>query len=235
MMMVPNLIQVTQREFRKAANPEIAKAKHTYLKTTMPLYGIPSPERRAIQSNVLMNLTIDSSTCYETCIRALWALPHREEKYFAIDVALKYKTYIHLDSLGLYENMIREEYAWWDLVDPIAVNLVGKVALRHPERMEAILRQWIHDDNMWIRRTAILAQLKHKRRMNQQLLFEFCRERMHEKEFFVCKAIGWVLREYAKTAPDAVIDFLRREKPHLSTLSYRDGSRILVKEGKMEA
>ena len=235
--MVPNIIEVTQREFRKASNPEIVKAKQSYMKTTMPFYGIPSPERRAIQNNVLMemDLTIDSPTSYETCIRALWALPHREEKYFAIDVALKYKTYIHFDSLGLYENMIREEYAWWDLVDPIAINLVGKVALHHPERMEEILRQWIHDDNMWIRRTAILAQLKHKRQMNQQRLFECCRERMHEKEFFVRKAIGWVLREYAKTAPEAVIGFLRREKPHLSKVSYQEASRILVKDGKMKA
>jgi len=232
---IKNLIQSTKREFHKAANPETAMGMQNYMKTTMPCYGIKAPQRRAIQTIVSGDLVMDSPIAYETCLRALWALPHREEKYFAIDTAIHYKNFIELENLGLYEEMIRAEYAWWDLVDPIAIHLVGDVAYLHPETLEPILRQWINDDNIWIRRTAILCQLKHKKRTNQDMLFEFCRERMHEKEFFIQKAIGWALRSFGKSAPEAVISFLRKEKPYLSKLSYREGSRILIKEGKMKA
>lgn len=121
----------------------------------------------------------------------------------------------------------------WDFLDGIAVNLIGRVALQNKSSMEPLLRQWIADEDMWIRRTAILAQLKHKQETNADLLFELCRARMHEKEFFIRKAIGWALREYGKTNPDSVINFLKEEKANLSGLSYREGSRILIKEGHM--
>eukprot|EP00542_Grammatophora_oceanica_P016881 CAMPEP_0194040656 /NCGR_PEP_ID=MMETSP0009_2-20130614/12621_1 /TAXON_ID=210454 /ORGANISM="Grammatophora oceanica, Strain CCMP 410" /LENGTH=115 /DNA_ID=CAMNT_0038683855 /DNA_START=548 /DNA_END=895 /DNA_ORIENTATION=+ len=115
--------------------------------------------------------------------------------------------------------------------------MVGRVALDDDweGRVEPLLRQWIQDDNRWIRRTAILAQLKHKTRTHADVLFDFCEQRMHEKEFFIRKAIGWALREYGKTNPKAVIAFLQKHKKELSPLSYKEGSRILVKLGKMKA
>ena len=172
---------------------------------------------------------------YQTSVEALWKLPYREEKYLAIDVGLRYEDCITMECLPQYEQMLREDFAWWDLVDPIAINLVGKVAYRNPTEMKPILNRWIGDDNMWIRRAAILAQLKFKDRMDEELLFRFCRKSMHEKEFFIRKAIGWVLREYSKTAPNVVKAFLEEEKSNLSTLSYREGSKVLVKRGLMSS
>ena len=170
---------------------------------------------------------------YSELVETLWNLPHREEKYIAIDVAMHYKKCIVLDNLPLYESMIREEFMWWDLVDPLATNIIGTLTKNARSEMEPVLRSWIEDDNMWIRRTAILAQLKHKEQTNGDMLLEFCRRCMREQEFFIRKAIGWALREYAKTEPERVKTFLLQEKEHLSGLSFREASRTMVKEGKM--
>lgn len=228
---IKKMVHIVQAELRKKRDLNKATSMQNYLKTKMPMYGLQKPARARIEKLMYDHVEVDSVQMYQECIKALWSLPHREEKYLAIDLALKYKNYIGLESLDLYESMLREDYMWWDFCDPISVNLVGKLALHHD--IEPKLHQWITDDNMWIRRMAILAQLKHKTQINSDLMFDFCRQRMHEKEFFIRKAIGWVLREYSKTDPDAVITFLRTEKTHLSGLSYREGVKVLVRQGKM--
>ena len=237
---VSNILTVAQNELKKFTDPEKAKIMQGYCKTTMPMYGIQKPDRAKVEKIIhqyLMEQKITlTGSLYVDCVQGLWSLPNREEKYLAIDFALKYKEQIVWENLPLYENFFirdHEDIMWWDFVDPIAVNLVGRVALQNKSRMEPLLRQWINDENMWIRRTAILAQLKHKQDTNGLLLFELCRSRMHEKEFFIRKAIGWALREYGKTNPDSVVKFMKDEKANLSGLSYREGSRILVKDGRM--
>jgi 3-methyladenine DNA glycosylase AlkD len=207
----------------------------------MPMYGIQKPQRAVIEKKLYplfeddetKNTNMDQ-TLNQTCIQALWKLPHREGKYLAIDMAMHYKECIGLETFDLYEDMIREDYMWWDLLDPIAINLVGGVAHKHwNEDMKHRLRRWIQDDNLWIRRTALLAQLKFQQDVDHKLLFDFCRQRMHEKEFFIRKAVGWVLRDYSRFNPDAVIDFLTQEKANLNGLSYREGSKRLVKQARM--
>ena len=217
-------------------------------------YGLQKPERAMIEKKMYDCLLLPTegedpsastttknkreidTIMYRACIDALWKLPHREEKYLALDLALYYKDQIGWDNLQIYENLLREsqDIMWWDLVDPIAVNLIGAVALKKQKKMKSILRRWIKDeDNMWIRRTAILAQLKHKEHTDKTLLLDFCQQRMHEKEFFIRKAIGWALREYSKTNPECVMSFLKKHKSSLSGLSYREASKVLVKQGRM--
>ena len=237
---VASVVVLAQKELKKAGDPKKVKAMQSYCKTTMPMYGIRKPDRAKVENLIHSTLKDEQVSMtrplYRDCIQSLWKLPHREEKYLAIDFALHHKHQICWENLSLYETFfIRDHHDImnWDFVDPIAINLIGKVALANQARMEPILRQWIDDDQMWIRRTAILAQLKHKKETNEHLLFDLCRSRMHEKEFFIRKAIGWALREYGKTNPEAVVQFLKDEKANLSGLSYREGSRILIKEGRM--
>jgi 3-methyladenine DNA glycosylase AlkD len=229
------MVAFAQTELAAVRNPDKAARMQQYLKTTMPIYGLQKPERAAVEKRLHerfseMDVCQDS---YEACIRGLWDLPHREEKYLAIDFAMKHKEFIGPNSMSLYESMLREDYMWWDLVDPIASTLVGIAALHHPALREQTLRKWINDDNMWIRRTALIAHLKHKTETDQDMLFEFCRLRMHEKEFFIRKAIGWALRQYSYTEPEAVKSFLAQEKSNLSQLSYREGAKALIRKGKM--
>jgi len=229
--MIKNMVRIVQAELRDKQDVEKAAYMQRYLKTDMPMYGLQKPARSQVERLMHNNVVVDSVEMYQACIESLWGLPHREEKYLAIDLALKHQRYIGIESVSLFESMIREEYMWWDFCDPISVNLIGRVALEH--NLEPKLHQWISDENMWIRRMAILTQLKHKSMINAELMFDFCRQRMHEKEFFVRKAIGWVLREHSKMDPDAVIEFLTREKSKLSGLSYHEGSKVLVRQGKM--
>jgi 3-methyladenine DNA glycosylase AlkD len=230
--MVRDMVRLVQSELSKLQNTENAAKMQGYLKTEMPMYGVQKPARFEVEKIMHAHLIVDSPDMYRRSIESLWELPHREEKYLAIDLALKHSQFIGLETMDLFESMIRMDYMWWDLCDPISINVVGRIALQHD--LEPKLRQWIRDDNMWIRRTAILTQLKHGRDTNSGLLFDSCRERMHEKEFFVRKAIGWALREYSKTDAEAVVSFLQKEKAKLSGLSYREGAKVLVRQGRMK-
>ncbi|KAI2498474.1 DNA alkylation repair enzyme [Fragilaria crotonensis] len=230
--MIRDMVGLVQTELRKVRNADNAPKIQRYLKTDMPMYGIQRAARFEVEKIMHAHLVVDSFDMYRASIESLWGLPHREEKYLAIDLAIKHRQFIGLEALELFETMIRADYMWWDLCDPISTNLVGRVALQHD--LDNHLRRWAQDENMWIRRTAILAQLKHKADTNADLLFDLCQERMHEKEFFVRKAIGWALREYSKTNPELVVSFLRKEKAKLSGLSYREAAKVLVKQGKMK-
>ena len=197
-----------------------------YMKTDMPFYGVSSPARRPIARELKQTFPAGSDIEYRDNVRLLWELPHREEKYLAIDYALSFKKLITFEQIGLYREMVVEG-AWWDFVDAIAADLVGRVVSNDRERMRPILEEWIDHDDMWLRRTSLLAQLRHKRDTDQAMLFDFCRRRAHEKEFFIRKAIGWALREYARVDPEAVRSFLRENEAHLSGLSRREAAKHL--------
>src|SRR5690606_10980808 len=153
-------------------------------------------------------------------------LTHREEKYLAIAYARSFPAYVALRQLDLYRQMIVEG-AWWDCVDDVAANLVARIHRAKPERMRPILWEWIDAADMWLRRAALLSQLRSKSDTDAEMLFEFCRRRAHETEFFIRKALGWALREYSKTDPEAVAEFLRAEGQRMSGLSRREAGRHL--------
>jgi len=208
------------------ADPDNAVNMAAYMKTTMPFYGVKADERRRVLREARRMFPIDSSDGYRDTVIALWERSHREEKYSAVDLAVDEERFIVLDHLDLYRRLIVEG-AWWDFVDLVSAKLVGRVLLDEPAQMWPVLDEWIDDDGMWLRRTAILAQLKHKDATDAGKLFEYCLRRASETEFFIRKAIGWALREYAKTDPDAVRGFLAEHGDELSPLSYREASKHL--------
>jgi len=208
------------------ADPERAVAMAAYMKTDMPFYGVTKPQRVPIRREILRRFPVTSQHGYRSAVLALWRQPHREEKYLAIDLAAAYPAYITLESLAMYRTMVVEG-AWWDLVDGIAADLVGRVArVRRTETMP-VLDRWIDDEDMWLRRTAILAQLRHKQETDETRLFAYCLARADEREFFIRKAIGWALREYARTAPDAVRRFVLANRGAWSGLTYREATKHL--------
>jgi 3-methyladenine DNA glycosylase AlkD len=211
-----------------AARADSAKAAGmaAYMKTTMPFFGVQTVERRKILREARRRFPIDSSEGYRGTVIALWERPHREEKYCAVDFAVDEKRWIRFDHLDLYRRLIVEG-AWWDFVDLVAAKLIGRVLLDDPGQMWPILDRWIDDEDMWLRRTSILAQLKHKEGTDTDRLFGYCLLRADEAEFFIRKAIGWALREYAKTDPDAVREFLAAHGDELSPLSYREAAKHL--------
>lgn len=215
-------------EFRARANPQDAGPMAAYMKTSMPFYGIKKPDRLPVYREMKKRFAPSTQSEYEAGVRALWKLPHREEKYAAIAFARQSDVFITADSLPLYERLIREG-AWWDLVDDVAVRLVGRVQLKQRSRVRPVMRLWIDDDDLWIRRAALLSQNGHKQNTDQRQLFRQCLRRADETEFFIRKAIGWALRDYSYTAPEAVRDFLVAHRERLSGLSFREAARQLVR------
>ena len=219
-------------QFRTLANPENAGPMAAYMKTSMPFYGVKKPDRLPVYREMKKRFAPATRREYEAGVKALWRRPHREEKYAAIVFARQFDTFISVESLPLYEQLVREG-AWWDLVDDIAIHLVGRAQLKQRSRVRPVVRRWIEDEHLWIRRTALLSQNRHKDETDQRQLFTHCLRRASETEFFIRKAIGWALRDYSYTAPEAVRDFLITNRGRLSGLTFREGAKQLVRVGLM--
>ena len=208
------------------ANPENARAMQAYMKTDMPFFGVKRPDSYPIFKEMMRRFPVDTRREYESAVRELWAQPHREEKHMAILLARAAPRYITPPSLPLYRKLIVEG-AWWDFVDDVAAHLVGELLLENRDRMKPVMERWIDHRDMWIRRSALLVHLRHKERTDEAVLFDHCLRRSAEKEFFIRKAIGWVLRQYARTAPQAVADFVMQHRDRWSGLTFREATKHL--------
>lgn len=217
-------IDYVQGALKEAANPEKAVGMQAYMKTDMPFYGVQKPGRTPILRKVLTDFAPSTRLEYEELVLALWGLPHREEKYIALGVAVKAKTFLVPKSLPLYRRLIVEG-AWWDFVDEVATHLVRELVIGYPEETWLSVDSWIEDDDIWLRRAAIICQVGAKEATDADRLFRFCEQRGDETEFFIRKAIGWALREYAKTGPESVARFVMDHRGELSRLSYREATK----------
>jgi 3-methyladenine DNA glycosylase AlkD len=220
------LAEEAARRLTANADPDKAALMAAYMKSEIPFYGVQKPGRKTILRDLVAAFAPVDGEDYRHQVAALWSGEHREEKYLAIGYARHFHRHVELSSLELYGQMIIEG-AWWDFVDEIASHLIGTLVLDHRPAMRPVLEEWIESPDMWLRRTAILGQLRHKDRTDADMLFDFCLRRAHEDEFFIRKAIGWALREYAKTDPDRVREFLATHGESLSPLSRREASKHL--------
>jgi 3-methyladenine DNA glycosylase AlkD len=148
----------------------------------------------------------------------------REIMYAACYYAEEFPEHATTAHLPLYKRLIVES-GWWDVVDWVGAKLVGHAVRTQRSSAAPVMRKWIEDENLWIRRSAIICQLGHKDETDERMLFEFCLDRAGETDFFIRKAIGWALREHAKTNPDAVGSFLKKHAKKLSTLSVREAGK----------
>lgn len=222
--MTREAIQYVRRALSARADPEKAAGMQAYMKTDMPFYGVQKPGRREILRHLSKEFAPRDRSEYEALVTALWELPHREEKYLAQGVALAFPQFIVPPSLPLYRRFIVEG-AWWDFVDETATHMIRELVLDHPAEIWPTVDAWNHHDDMWLRRTSIICQIGAKERTDADRLFRFCEQQMRETEFFIRKAIGWALREHAKTDPDAVARFVIENRGGLSGLSLREATK----------
>lgn len=221
-----NRVDYVAAELGALANSDNAKAMAAYLKTDMPFFGVKRGDSEPIFKEMLRRFPVSSRAQYDQGVRALWNRPHREEKYFAVGLARAVPRYVTPPSLPMYRHMIVTG-AWWDFVDEIAAHLIGTLLLENRARIAPVMERWIDHDNMWLRRSALLAHLRHKEATDEATLFAHCLRRSHEKEFFIRKAIGWVLRQYARTNPEAVAGFVVANREAWSGLTFREATKHL--------
>ncbi len=221
-----SLVTFVRREFEALRDPESAPIMAAYMKTSMPFYGIKKPARVPVYRAMVREFAAKSRREYEGAVLGLWRGKHREEKYAAIEYAQRFKAFIVPESMTLYERLIREG-AWWDLVDDVAIRLVGKALLDERRRVRPTLDEWLGGDDLWLRRSVIISQIKHRDETDHRALFADCRRCFAETDFFIRKAIGWALREYGKTEPGRVRAFAERYREKMAPLSYREATKNL--------
>ncbi|WP_299012881.1 DNA alkylation repair protein [uncultured Photobacterium sp.] len=225
-LIIPMVIFMQQR-MAEVGDPEVAKEMQAYMKTDQPFYGVKTPERYAIFKQAREHTQINTFIDYSRLVLWLWSGENREEQYMAMDAAEYYKAFRIKEAFAIYEEMLLGA-SHWDTVDKIASNLIGVLVKEHRE-FEQKLIEWRQSDNMWLRRASLLAHLKHKEKTNVALLQETVLMLAHEDEFFIRKAIGWALREYSKTAPDYVANFVADHDEELSPLSRKEALKVIEK------
>ncbi|MET8452778.1 DNA alkylation repair protein [Streptomyces sp. NPDC005209] len=214
------LVERLTGAYSAAADPERAAAMRAYMKDVAPFLGIPTPDRRALSRAVLAGTSRpDESDCTALALRC-WELPEREYHYFAVDYLRRHAARCSSGFLPVARHLVTT-VPWWDTVDLLAAHLVGALVAADPE-LVADMDRWIADDDLWVARTALLHQLRYKERTDTDRLFAYCLLQSGHPDFFIRKAIGWCLREYAKTDPEAVRDFLARERGRFAPLTVRE-------------
>lgn len=197
-----------------------------YLKNQFTLVGLKSPERRELQKTFVRECKSLSEKELITLCKELYELPEREFHYLACDLIKKYLTKPSINTLKDILFFITK-HSWWDTVDTLAVHFLGNYIKNNPGQISE-MDKWIKHDNFWVRRSAILYQLKYKEDTNEDKLIEYCILCAHEKEFFIRKAIGWVLREYSRTNPSLIVSFVESNNSILSPLSKKEALRLLI-------
>lgn len=212
------LVDALRAAYRAAADPERAAPMARYMRDQFEFHGIRAPDRRRIDREVLAGRPAPTEPELAEVVRACWRLPQREYQYFACDHFARNVGRCTLTALPVAEELITTK-SWWDTVDALAANVVGRLVQGDPDGLREMDRL-IEDDDIWLVRTALLHQLRYGDETDGDRLFRYCRRRATDTEFFVRKAIGWALRQYAKTAPDAVREFVAATE--LSNLSRRE-------------
>ena len=224
------LVRAARKALREVADPEKAPIMQAYMKSTIPYLGIQTTPLRKAAKAVFSAHKLDSFPEWRDTVLELWrGARYREERYLAIELAgySSYRKFRTLDALPMYEEMITSG-AWWDYVDSIASHRLGELLRLYPVEMRRVLRKWAKSEDMWKRRSAILAQLGFKTDTDLDLLYDCIRPSIQEKEFFLRKAIGWALRQFAKTDAKEVSRYVAEHEGRLSPLSKREALKNLV-------
>lgn len=213
-----------ESEFKKNGVSAIAASQKAYMRHQFDFFGLKTTERRQVQRPFLVAKYLPKKNALPILIQSLWEKPERDFQLFGQELAFTYTSQLEKNDLALFEYMITHK-SWWDTVDFIAVKLVGTYFKKYPELKEETTDKWLASNNIWLQRSALLFQLKYKDEINTKLLSKTILALVGSKEFFINKAIGWVLREYSRKNPNWVIAFAT--KTPLSNLSKKEAMRLL--------
>lgn len=223
--MISEYIENLTRAFENQRNDSIAQQQKAYLKDQFEFFGLKTPLRREVQKPFLQREYLPSKAEAMEITKLLWIRPEREFHYFGQELMMKFKNKLDEEDLEFIEYLIMRN-SWWDTVDMIASHLVGAYFKKYPEKKRLLMLKWSKSDDMWIRRTSIIFQLKYKDETDTELLAQVIENNIGSKEFFINKAIGWALRTHSAIHSEWVEDFVDRH-PDLANLSKKEALRSI--------
>lgn len=205
-----------------------------YMKSAMPYLGVTAVPLRAVCKRIFSKHPIVDCDTWQKDVLDLWRnASYREERYCAIELSGdKRATSFHtIAILPMVQEMITTG-AWWDYVDVLASHRLGTMLERDPVPMKEAMLEWSTSENMWMRRSSILCQLRFGEDTDLELLYACIEPSLSSKEFFLRKAIGWALRQYAWTDPSEVKRYVKLHEGQLSGLSKREALKNTGKSKK---
>jgi 3-methyladenine DNA glycosylase AlkD len=211
--------------FRTQGDPDIALGQMAYMRNQFEFFGLKMPQWMALTKAIQAQQGIPEGEDLKTLARLCFADDHREMHYFALETVQKALKKQPAEFIEFLEELILSR-SWWDSVDWLN-KLVGLHFRRYPALIRPVTQRWLESGNIWLQRVTLIFQLTYKDKTDADLLFDHVRRLSGSSEFFIQKAAGWALRQYAKTAPDAVLDFVK--KTRLAPLTKREALKIVGK------
>ena len=208
---------------KEKSDKERAAQMSSYMRDQFDFFGVMAKERQECLKETIREIGIPSNAI--EVAKELFQAPQRELNICGQELLLRAKKQWTTTSMKDFEWFISTK-SWWDSVDFLASNVVGEYLKRFPD-VNCLLRlhSWNRSDNMWLQRTSILYQLKYKGKTDTEVLSQFIEPHIHQTEFFIKKAIGWALREYSKTDPVWVENFVAEHE--LQPLSEKEALRLI--------
>ena len=215
--------QRLRKKLIENSDPELARQMESYMRNKFKFYGLKTPERRKSYHDLIKLEKANKKIDWKFLDQA-WADEHREAQYFVCNYLIALEKYLKLEDIDHIFNYVKSKQ-WWDTIDSL-IKPIGKLGLRD-ERVNELMLAWSKDDDFCVRRVAIEHQLLRKDKMNVELLNAILENNLGSSEFFINKAIGWALRDYSKTNPNWVENFIRKHHTEMATLSIKEGRKYL--------
>jgi 3-methyladenine DNA glycosylase AlkD len=219
-------IQSLENTFQEKSHPENAFAMAKYMKNHFLFFGVKTEDRRFIFKTIWKENQQEVTENARVIAWELFTKSQRELQYCGIEILIKeLKKNYKKEDIQLIEKLIVTN-SWWDSVDVIAKYILGQYLLEHPLETEKVIERFSNSENMWLNRSAILFQLGYKQKTNFDILKSECEKHKNSNEFFIQKAIGWALREYAKINPEAVKNYVIHT--NLKNLSQKEALKHIL-------
>lgn len=212
-----------KNKFEKNRDEEKADQMSAYMRRLFSFYGIQAQARRTLYKDFLKEEKKTGAIDWDLVDKA-FEDDYREVQYFAMDYLKAMETYLSFQDLGKLKTYVKTKQ-WWDTIDVLS-KTIGSIGLAD-ERLDEVMVRWSQDEDFWIRRVAIIHQLSRKEKTKTDLLEKILVNNFGSDEFFINKAIGWSLRDYAKTNPQWVRGFIEEYKDKMDKLSIKEAGKYL--------
>ena len=223
------LLLKLRKALQEEGDPIKAPVMQAYMKSAMPYHGVPTPLLRQVCKATFADVRFETASQWRAQVLDLWRdARFREERHAALYLAgdKRGKPFQTLSAMKMYDELIVTG-AWWDYVDEIASHRIGPILKDFPAPMRRKMLSWSKSNNLWKRRSAIICQLGFKAETDLELLYACIEPSLGSSEFFLQKAIGWALRQYAWIDGDEIKKYVRLNRTRLKALSCREALKNL--------